>query len=419
MMFGLLGKKLIHSFSPFIHNSLCTNIDYSLIEVEEDKIENFFKEKQFSALNVTTPYKESSIRYLNEIDPLAKRIGAVNLIVNENGLLKGYNTDYYGFKETLKKNNINVKNKKCLILGTGGTSKTVKTALIDLGAKLIYLVSRSKKKDALTYEEAEKIFDIDYIFNTTPYGMYPNNTEERLINLDKFPYLLGVGDVIFNPFCTRLLFDAKLRKIKNFNGLYMLVKQAELSEFIIGNRIVKSAEKVYKELISKTGNIILIGMPFSGKTTAGKNLARRLKLTHIDLDKKIEENIGMTIPEYFEKHTEAEFRQVESFAIEEVSNKKGVVVSCGGGTILRESNMRKLLENGFCVFLNKKLELLKEKANSKTRPLLKTKTIEQIYEERIDLYLKYTDITINNNGSKEDTLNQLLKEFMGYENKNY
>ncbi len=206
-MFGLLGEKLGHSFSKEIHESI-NDYKYNLIEVSKDNFNSFMENKNFKAINVTIPYKQQVIPYLSYIDPKAKQIGAVNTIVNKDNLLYGYNTDYLGLRKLIEKNNIDFNNKKVLILGTGGTSKTAFILSKDLGCSQVYNVSRTKKENVITYEEAMTIYnDANIIINTTPCGMYPN--DDLIIELDNFKNLEAVVDVIYNPINTNLIRTAK------------------------------------------------------------------------------------------------------------------------------------------------------------------------------------------------------------------
>ncbi len=409
MKYGLIGEKLSHSYSKFIHENFY-DIDYELVELDRNGVCDLLKNKDFICINVTIPYKEFVVKYLDELDEIASITGVVNVIINDNGILKGYNTDYYGFKQTILKENFKVKGTKCLIFGTGGTSKTIKKVLLDFGAKEIMFVSRTEKKGCITYQEASRKFETNFIFNATPYGMSPNIKEKTIIDLSSFPYLRGVGDVIFNPLHTSLIFDAKNRSIRTFNGLYMLVKQAELTHKLLNHKLKYNADEIYTKLLLKENNIIFIGMPCSGKTTAAINLAHKLNMRFIDTDKLIEEKEKKSINEIFKQKGEEYFRKLEFEVVEEISNRKGLIVSTGGGLILRKENVILLKQHGFFIFLNRPLEQLKEismKIND--RPLLKEKDIELIYNERLQIYYKYADMVINNRGSKNNTLKKILK----------
>jgi len=338
-MFGLLGEKLGHSFSKEIHESI-NDYKYNLIEVSKDKFNSFMKQRNFKAINVTIPYKQSVIPFLSYIDPKAKQIGAVNTIVNKDNLLYGYNTDYLGLKKLIEKNNIDFKNKKVLILGTGGTSKTAFILSKDLGCSQVNTVSRTKKENVITYEEAVTIYnDADIIINTTPCGMYPN--DDLVIELDNFKNLEAVVDVIYNPINTKLIRTAKNKNIKAVNGLYMLVAQAVYASYIFINEKVNEnkIDEIYNKIISKKLNISLIGMPSCGKTTISSELGVILNKEVIDTDVLIEKKLNMPISLFLNKVTENEFRNIESEVINEISWQNNLIISTGGGVIKRKENI--------------------------------------------------------------------------------
>ena len=396
MRYGLIGEKLGHSFSKEIHEAL-GYYKYEIIEVSCDSFDQFMINRDFTSINVTIPYKEKVIPYLSYIDDKAKVIGAVNTVVNKNGKLYGYNTDYYGLKSLIERLKINVKNKHALILGTGGTSKTCKAVLTDLGIKEITFVSINNEPGTITYEVAEKEYtDVDLIFNTTPCGMYPNN-DDLIIKLDNFNNLTGIVDVIYNPLNTRLALEAKKRNIKVINGLYMLVSQAvHASSIFLDNQYDdEQTNKIYESIVKEKENIVLIGMPSCGKSTIGKKISNELNKPFIDTDKLIAEKIEMSIKEFIEIYGENEFRKVESDVIKEVSLLNNVVISTGGGVIKREINMNRLKANGKVIFIDRDLELLKP---TDSRPLSNNwEDMKKLYNERYPIYNYYADYVQKNN----------------------
>ena len=276
MEYGLLGEHLPHSFSKIIHEKF-GKYNYELKELSLDGFKKFMQAKKFKGINITIPYKETALDFVDEIDESAKAIGAINTVINKNGTLIGFNTDYLGLKLLIEKNNITIKNKKIVILGSGGTSKTAYTVAKNLGAKEIIKVSRSKKDNTCSYEELEKLHNnADVLFNTTPVGMYPNN-EESIIDLNIFHNLNAVIDVIYNPLKTNLLINAENKGIKAVSGLYMLVAQAAFAAdmFLEDESIIPKIDNVYKELLNENTNIVLIGMPASGKSTIAKELSKK------------------------------------------------------------------------------------------------------------------------------------------------
>ncbi len=407
MEYGLIGEHLGHSFSKEIHEMLGL-YKYELKEVSQDDFDQFMKTKDFKAINVTIPYKEKVIPYLDEISPQAKKIKAVNTIVHKNGKLYGYNTDYFGLKDVVESLDIDFTNKKVLILGTGGTSLTATLVCEDLQMNPIIRVSRTKKIDTISYEEAiHQHTDARLIINTTPCGMYPNN-EASMIDVMKFPNLEGVVDVIYNPLQTKLVIDAKNNHIKAVGGLYMLVKQAlKASVIFLNQNISFQEEDIYLKMIQDKQNVVLIGMPSCGKTTIGKKLAQSLNKKFVDVDQEIEKIINMEIKDFIINNGEAAFRDLEEEVVKKIAKEQNQVIATGGGTILRSINVENLKQNGIIYFLDRSLEYL---LPTPSRPLSSTKeALEQKYKERYDLYRKSSDVIIQADGDI-NTVTNLIKE---------
>ena len=390
--YGLVGKKLTHSFSKEIHGKLA-DYKYELIELNESEIKPFFEQKAFCAVNVTIPYKQTVIPYLDFISEKAQKIGAVNTVVNKNGFLYGYNTDYYGMKALVEKIGIDLKGKKVLILGTGGTSKTARVLAEDLGAKEILVVSRKKSENYITYEEAINYHnDANMIINTTPVGMYPN-CEARPIDISGFTALEGVVDAVYNPLRTDLILDAKTKGIKAEGGLYMLVMQAVVAvEKFLNCEIPKTkADSIYADILAAKENIVLTGMPSSGKTTVG-NLLNLDGFTFFDSDKEIEKHCGCTIKELIAQKGERYFRDLETEVIKELSLESGRIIATGGGAVLRQENITALKRNGKIFFIDADINRLKTTAD---RPLSNTADkLKELYENRIDIYKSTADVIV-------------------------
>ena len=394
-MYGLLGKKLGHSYSKVIHEQMLVD-KYELISLDEKDLDIFLKEKQFDFVNVTIPYKQTVIPYLNEIDDSAKKIGAVNLIVNKCGKLTGYNTDYYGFLKLVKKSKIDVLNKNCLILGTGGTSKTAHAVLDYLQAKSITHVSRKSGDSVITYQSLtdEERAKYQVIINTTPVGMYPN-IDETPITLDGFVNLEGVIDVIYNPVRTKLIQEAIQKNLLAVSGLEMLIYQAVQAEEIFFNQTISEnlIDNIYYGILSEKLNIVLIGMPGVGKTTIGKMLQDELRRELIDIDTEIEKKVNMSIPEIFDNYSEEYFRMLEKEVIKEVALKNNAIISTGGGAILNYCNVENLKTNGILIHLNRNLDNIMINNN---RPLTKSKDeLLKLAEKRMPLYDNAKDIKIS------------------------
>ena len=356
MKYGLIGEKLGHSFSKEVHNKLF-DYDYELKEIPQNELDLFLKQRAFKAINVTIPYKEKVIPYLDFISDIAKEIGAVNTVVNKNGKLYGYNTDFWGLKSLIQKSGISLKDKKVLILGSGGTSKTAFAVANSLGAKEVLQVSRNKKDGFITYEDIYiNHTDAQILINTTPCGMYPN-IDVSPLDISAFKRLEGVVDAIYNPLRSKLVCDAQKRGIKAVGGLYMLISQAVFAaeKFLDTNIEPQKTDAVYKSILNQKQNIVLVGMPGSGKTTVGKLLAKKLQLEFLDTDDLITEKYG-NITDIFKTKGEAVFRDYESEVIKEVSAVGGRVIATGGGAVLRAQNTDLLKRNGRIYFLDRPLE---------------------------------------------------------------
>ena len=390
--YGCIGKKLTHSFSKEIHAKLA-DYEYDLIELAEEEIAPFFEKKDFAAINVTIPYKQTVIPYLDSISEVAERIGAVNTIVNKDGKLCGYNTDYYGMKALIERIGIDLTGKKVLVLGTGGTSKTARVVAADLGAAEILTVSRRKTDHYITYEEAvQEHADANVIINTTPSGMYPD-CESRPIDITEFTQLIGVVDVVYNPLCTNLVLDAKQRGIKAEGGLYMLIMQAVVAvERFLDTRIAKEvADQVFASIYASKENVVLTGMPGSGKSTVGKCLNIE-GFEFVDTDEEIEKRCGCSIKELIQEKGEAHFRALETEVIREVSSMNCRIISTGGGAVLKEENVRALKRNGKLYFLNADLSRLQA---TDSRPLSDTQEkLARLYTERMSLYTGTADVVV-------------------------
>ena len=408
MEYGLIGEKLGHSFSREIHN-LLASYTYDLKELPKNELDTFMKSRNFKGVNVTIPYKESVIPYLDEIDEAAKAIGAVNTIVNREGRLIGYNTDFYGMRELLLSRSIRIEKRFVAVLGTGGTSKTACAVAKSLGASRIVRVSRNPHSDGdISYDELEAIkTDIQIIINTTPVGMYPNENCAPL-DIDGFSALEGVVDAIYNPLRTKLISDACARQIRAAGGLYMLVAQAaRAAELFTGDcNMMQKTEKAYCSILKNKQNIVLVGMPGSGKSTLGRMLAKKTGKAFYDSDSEIEKQTGMCIPDYFSKYGEDGFRAIETDVIKRLSLLGGIVIATGGGAVIRSENSDSLAKNGIIVYLDRPISDIKITSN---RPL--TRSVDDLkkkYYERHEMYEKSADITVMVKGSEKSTLSTLI-----------
>ncbi len=403
MRYGLIGEKLGHSFSKQIHE-LLGNREYELCEIPPEDLRSFLAERDFEGINVTIPYKREVLPYCCA-DKVAKAIGSVNTLVNREGQLYAYNTDYPGFVYMCKKAGIDFVDKSVVLLGSGGTSETACYAAIQGGAKQIYVLSRSGKTyetaehnvTFLDYSEQSLCMDAEILVNTTPVGMYPNNGKQA-VSLRDFPKLEAVADVIFNPLQTALLQEAKERGIRYTNGLPMLVAQAWYAERIFFDEDVmltgdgeNEIAMILRTIEREVRNIVLVGMPGVGKTTVGKAVAQLMNRTFADTDEIFAARYGMTAGAYIQEFGEAEFRIKESEIVQETAKRTGIIIATGGGSIIDDANRKALRQNGTVIFLTKDIGALEQEG----RPLSQGEgAMQRLYKERISLYREVADAEI-------------------------
>ena len=406
MQYGLIGEHLGHSYSVPIHR-LISGEDYELREIAPADLGTFMIRKEFRAINVTIPYKQDVIPYLDEISDTAREIGAVNTIVNRDGRLYGTNTDAAGLQALIARVCPDIRGRKTLVLGTGGTSKTAVYTAKAMGAEPVIRVSRSARKDAVTYEEALRDHrDAEILINTTPCGMFPA-AEDMPVDIAGFPALRGVVDVIYNPLRTKLVLAALRRGIPAEGGLYMLTAQAvRAAEEFRGIRYEEElTEKIYRRMARDKENIVLTGMPGSGKSAVSSILGVRTGREVIDTDRMIVEKAGMEITEIFRRYGEKHFRDLESEVIREAAARAGVIISTGGGAILRAENTDALRRNGRLVWLDRKPDDL---VPTDDRPLADSREkMTALYAAREPIYRATADERIEVTGSAEDTASEI------------
>lgn len=411
MIYGCIGEHLKHSFSKEIHGAIA-EYDYEIREIPREELGAFLENRPFSAINVTIPYKEAVLPYLYEIDGKAAEIGAVNTVVNQNGKLYGYNTDFFGMCALFAHAGIDPKDKKAVILGTGGTSKTAQVVLKHLGAREILRVSRREGPGVITYEALYRDHtDAQIIVNTTPVGMYPNIYDSP-VDLSCFPALKGVCDAVYNPLRTELVSGARARGIPAACGLYMLVAQAvRASEIFIGTQYPAGLiDSIYRRMVAQKENIVLIGMPGSGKTTVGKLLAEKLGRPFVDTDLLIEEKKQIPIPEIFAKYGETYFRDAEEAVIRTLAPQTGAIIATGGGAVLRQTNVELLKKNGRLYYLDRPLESL---LPTPDRPLASSaEAIASRYRERHGIYTTVCDKIIDETATPESAATQIYGEML-------
>ncbi|MCI6271631.1 MAG: shikimate dehydrogenase [Erysipelotrichaceae bacterium] len=408
-MRGLIGHPLGHSYSKIIHEQFI-NKEYKLYDIDENKMIEVLSNKEIDKVNVTIPYKIKVINYLDELTDIAKKLNSVNCIKNKNGILIGHNSDYDGFLWMLKNNCINLNNKVVAILGSGGASKSVYHAAKSHNAKEIYIVSRNSDDNKVSYDDLKKL-NIQCLINTTPVGMYPN-IDENIVDLNTLKNLEIVIDIVYNPFNTQLIVNAKEKGIKAIGGIEMLVAQAKSAiEFFDEVEIDDcKVNEVVNYIKSLKQNLVLIGMPSSGKTSIGKLISEKYDYKLIDIDELIEDRINMKIKDYFSLFGEDSFRKIESDIIKEIQKVTHHVISCGGGVIKNSENMKFLRKNGLIIMIDRDIDKM---VISNERPLSKNiNDLKKLYIERYDLYKKYSDITFENNDSIENLLEKIKREII-------
>jgi len=416
---GLLGEHLSHSFSPRIHRALVGDrYTYELFERAPEEVEGFIKGREWDALNVTIPYKQTVMPYLDVISDEARRIGAVNTVTRlPDGRLKGDNTDYFGFARTLTVCGCDPRGKKALVLGNGGAAATAVAVLTDMGARVIPVARNTKSVGGTLPEPYEGVYDrhpdAAVVVNCTPVGMYPRLVGQAPIELERLPRVEAVFDMVYNPARTALLQDAARLGIPCANGLTMLVAQAKkAAELFLGQEMAEDLIPAIVGSISReTQNVILVGMPGCGKSTVGKALAKRLGRPFRDTDAMITEAAGRPIPAIFSTDGEEAFRALETDAIRAAGMESGTVISTGGGVVTRERNYRPLSQNGVIVFMERDLEALPVSG----RPLSQAHSPAELYAARLPLYKAFADVTVENNGTVRDAVEAILAA-LGYNN---
>ncbi len=410
MEYGCIGERLKHSFSAEIHE-LLADYRYELCEVAQTELDSFMTERNFRGINVTIPYKERVIPYLCEISEQAREIGAVNTVVNREGQLYGYNTDFYGMNALIDHMGLSLLGRKIVILGTGGTSRTAAAVARHLGAREILRVSRTAKDGVIDYEALyTEHSDANIIINTTPCGMYPD-LRSRAIDIMRFPMCEGVIDAVYNPLRSQLVLDATQREIPAEGGLFMLVAQAVRACEIFTDQTfdADTVESIFRRICAQKENVVLIGMPGSGKSTVGAILSALLDRPMYDTDTLIEQSTGRVIGEIFANDGEEAFRDVESRVIAEQAACTGCIIATGGGAILRDGNVTELRRNGKLYFLDRPLSDL---IPTDDRPLAGSReAIKKRYEERYERYCTVADQRISVKGSAEQVAKSIGKDY--------
>lgn len=407
MKFGLIGEKLAHSYSALVHKEF--GYDYFIKEVAKANLADFVDSEEYDAFNVTIPYKQMIIPYLDELSLDAEKLNSVNTVIKKQGRLIGHNTDYRGMNYMLEKASIDLSGKKVLILGSGGTSNTASILAKDKKAREVIIVGRNRKVNYQNYYQLHQ--DAEIVINATPVGMYPSNGLSP-INLELLPNIIGVVEVIYNPLKTALQLQAEKLNINYSEGLLMLIAQAKYARDLFLNDIADDSiiEQTYKKLKFNISNIVLIGMPSSGKTVKGKMLAKNLGRSFVDTDELIEKKTGKSIDQIFAEIKEEGFRTIESEVIANVGKKSGMVISTGGGAILKKENRDAIKQNGIIVYVKRELQNL----STSNRPLSKNlEAIELLFNQRKPIYEELADITVDKENI-EECVNEIKEKINEY-----
>ncbi|MDE6028844.1 MAG: hypothetical protein K2F90_00805 [Clostridiales bacterium] len=401
--YGLIGEKLTHSFSAAIHKRF--GYDYELKEVRPSELAVFMADPPYKGFNVTIPYKQAVTAYLDEVDPSAAEIGAVNTVVVKKGKRYGYNTDFAGMKFALDAYGIFPAGKDVLILGSGGTAHTALALMNSLGAKRVRIVSRT---GAINYENLPiEGKSAQIIINTTPVGMFPDN-DGCPVDLDNFPQLQGVFDAVYNPLTTRLVARAKARGIPAGNGLIMLVAQAKFArDLFLGEPCDDGViYDIHKDIETEKRNIVLVGMSGCGKTTIGKLLAARLGKSFVDTDEQMVSAFGKPIAQTFAEDGEAAFRAAEQGVVKELSAQNGLVIATGGGAPLAAVSRERLRQNAVTVYITRAAQSLDRTG----RPLaVSEQRVKDMLIERDPVYRATADFTVSNDGTPLQALEKIIE----------
>lgn len=399
---GLIGHPLGHSCSPQLH-ALYGDAAYQLWDIAPQALPDFLRQRDFALANVTIPYKQTVLPYCDTLSEDAQRIGSVNTLICRDGRLHGDNTDAFGFAALAAHMGMELSHGKTLVLGSGGTSRTVCDVIARQGGQPV-VISRTGENN---YENVYRLHaDARYIVNATPVGMYPNVCAQPL-DLSRFTHLAGVLDAVYHPLRTQLVQQAQALHIPAAGGLYMLCAQAARARQLLCGTL-PDIDAAYHSLLRQRLGIALIGMPGAGKSTLSRALAQRLgQLTLVDTDACIVREQGRSIADIFTQDGEAAFRDMESRSIARESAQYGRILSVGGGAALRSKNQAHLRMNCLVVWVQRDLSLLPVAG----RPISQSCGLDALYRQRAPLYAACADVAVSNNGTIDACVDAILSHY--------
>lgn len=426
---GIIANPVEHSMSPLLQNLYAertgVNLAYVPFLVKEEQLEEAVagaRALNLLGLNVTVPHKQQVMRYLKEIDETAADIGAVNTLVRVEGGFKGYNTDVPGLLRAVREVGIELKGRKCILLGAGGAAKAAAYMMVKEGASEIYLLNRSEQRarelttwvNRLAGREVVKRFALcDYALipggdyfavQSTSVGMHPAVDAAPIEDPAFYEKISEAVDCIYTPADTKFMKYVRAAGGRAYNGLNMLLYQGVISYELwnpgvhVDEAAIAEARRLIKKRLAvsrlarekRAENLILIGFMGAGKTTVGQAYAKKHGLLFCDTDQLIEEREGMTVSEIFELRGEEAFRRMETEILGELVNKKEagggktMVLSVGGGLPLRGKNRELLKQLGHVVWLRVTPDsVLKRLKGDTTRPLLQGTDVRRRVESLI------------------------------------
>ena len=435
-LFAVTGRPVFHSMSPQIFNSLFRlyNMDASYIRLAATTVEEVLsitKALRIKGLNITSPFKEDIIPFLDRLHDDALRIGAVNCVVVKEGKYIGYNTDSIGAVKALKKNNINPENKNIAVLGAGGAARAAVFGMIKAHARKVTIINRTKKraKDLASlmgceYSPLELFKEVipksDVLISCIPCPLF-------VCDQDSFSKHLVVLDANYkNPLQTG---HSKTQKHRIISGLEWLFYQAVPAfQYFTGRKINEGVQQkvkrgLQKSQISDKPNVALVGFMGSGKTAVGRLLADKTGFEFVDTDALIENLSGRKINQIFQEKGEEVFREMERTVIKaEIPSYRRKVVSIGGGAVLDPENRKILNHNCHIIWLWNSIRTALKRIHAESRPLLNypnpTKRAEKNLNERIPFYAELSDIVISTESGEPGDIVERIKNEMGQAFKN-